>query len=107
VNRAQKRAAEKRAAKVGRRLGPARESPRPTAAQPPVVAKAAPPADPPRVRELDLLLRLRRAADRRAEAERELIAAMQQAREQGMSFARIGGAVDVSAQAVRQRLLRT
>jgi hypothetical protein len=71
------------------------------------VAKATPPTDPPRVRELDLLLRLRRAADRRAEAERELIAAMQQHANRGMSFARIGCAVDVSAQAVRQSLLRT
>jgi DNA-directed RNA polymerase specialized sigma24 family protein len=70
------------------------------------VATAAPPADPPRIRELDLLLRLSRAAERRAEADREVIAAMRQAREHGMSFARIGRAVDVSAQAVRQRLLR-
>ncbi|MGY1679236.1 MULTISPECIES: hypothetical protein [unclassified Geodermatophilus] len=55
---------------------------------------------------MDVLVRLRRAAQRRAAAERELVDAMRQAREAGLSFARIGGAVEVSAQAVRQRLLR-
>ncbi|MGY2082651.1 hypothetical protein [Blastococcus sp. SYSU DS0539] len=107
MNRAQRRAAERRATKARPRPTPVRESPRLAAAQPPVAAKAMPPADPPRISELDLLLRLRRAAEGRAAAEREVVAAMQQAREHGMSLARIGGAVGVSAQAVRQRLLRT
>jgi hypothetical protein len=56
--------------------------------------------------ELDALVRLRRAAERRATAERELAAAMRDARQLGLSFGRIGGAVGVTAQAARQRLLR-
>ncbi|MGY1721181.1 hypothetical protein ACI8AG_19275 [Blastococcus sp. SYSU DS0552] len=105
MSRAQRRAAQRRAAKAGPKVAVARELPR-SAAQPPVAATAVSPAKSPKVRELDLLLRLRRAAEGRAAADRELVAAMQQAREHGMSFARIGGALDVSAQAVRQRLLR-
>jgi DNA-directed RNA polymerase specialized sigma24 family protein len=71
-----------------------------------VAARAASPSPSPRVSDLDMLMRVRRAAERRTAAERELVTAMQEARELGLSFARIGDAVGVSAPAVRQRLLR-
>ncbi|WP_369253326.1 hypothetical protein [Geodermatophilus amargosae] len=60
----------------------------------------------PEERELAALRRLRRAAQRQQAAEREVVEAMREGRELGLSLARIGSALGVSAQAVRQRLMR-
>lgn len=102
MGRAQRRAAERRAAKA---------KPKTASVSPPQAAKPRAVASPPRddrrpVDELDALIRLRRATQARAAAERELTEAMRVARDAGLSFGRIGGAVGVSGQAVRQRLLR-
>jgi hypothetical protein len=105
VNRAQRRAAERRAGKA-RATAARPTASSPQAAQPRAVVLASPPDAAPVADELDALLRVRRAAQRRAAAERELSEAMREARDAGVSFGRIGSAVGVSAQAVRQRLLR-
>jgi hypothetical protein len=71
-----------------------------------VVVAAAAEGEGPEAEELAALKRARVAAQRKAGAERKLVAAMREARDLGLSYARIGDSVGVTAQAVRQRLLR-
>jgi hypothetical protein len=105
MNRAQRRASERRAGKARPMVtGPGAAVPQ--AAQQRAAVSAPPPAAALVTDELEALLRVRRAAQRRAAAGRELSEAIRDARDAGVSFGRIGSAVGVSAQAVRQRLLR-